>query len=57
MDRRQHFSLWYFIGAMAILLVQGAFFGRNVQTLAYSDFKTLVTRPGRNAAYACAGVE
>ncbi|HZT03471.1 MAG TPA: ATP-dependent zinc metalloprotease FtsH [Steroidobacteraceae bacterium] len=43
MDKRQLFSVWYFIGAMAILLVlQGVFFGRNVQTLAYSDFKMLV---------------
>src|SRR5512146_1267841 len=43
MDQRQRFSLWYFIGAVAVLLLlQSVFFGRNVQTLAYSDFKTLL---------------
>ena len=43
MDQRQRFSLWYFVGAVAVLLLlQSVFFARNVQTLAYSDFKTLL---------------
>ena len=43
MDRRQSFSLWYFIAAVAILLaLQNAFFAPDVQTLAYSDFKALL---------------
>src|SRR6185437_10421964 len=43
MDRRQSFSLWYFIAAVAIMVaLQSVFFAPDVQTLAYSDFKTLL---------------
>jgi cell division protease FtsH len=43
MDTRQHFSLWYFFAVMVIMLaVQSALFTRHVETLAYSDFKTLL---------------
>jgi cell division protease FtsH len=44
MDRKQQFSLWYFVAAfVAMLLFQQLLFGPHVETLAYSDFKKLVT--------------
>jgi len=43
MERRQHFSLWYFlIVFFAMTLLQSVLFARHVETLAYSDFKTLL---------------
>lgn len=43
MDSRQHFSIWYFVVAMTIMLVlQSVLFSRHVETLAYSDFKALL---------------
>jgi cell division protease FtsH len=43
MDTRQHFSIWYFVVAMVGLIVlQSVLFSRHVETLAYSDFKTLL---------------
>jgi cell division protease FtsH len=43
MDKRQHFSLWYFLLALAFLFVsQSVFFSRQVESLAYSDFKSLL---------------
>jgi hypothetical protein len=42
-DRRQHFSLWYFVAVMLfMLMLQGVLLARHVETLAYSDFKTLL---------------
>ncbi|HTY94004.1 MAG TPA: ATP-dependent zinc metalloprotease FtsH, partial [Steroidobacteraceae bacterium] len=43
MDTRQHFSIWYFVAVMAIMLaVQSYLSARHVETLAYSEFKTLL---------------
>ncbi len=43
MDKKQQFSLWYFLGTFGlILLMQQVFFTAHVETLAYSDFKKLV---------------
>ncbi len=43
MDTRQHFSLWYFVAVMVLMLaLQSVLFTRHVETLAYSDFKTLL---------------
>ncbi|MFI4867895.1 MAG: ATP-dependent zinc metalloprotease FtsH [Steroidobacterales bacterium] len=43
MDTRQHFSIWYFVGVMVMMLaLQSVLFTRHVETLAYSDFKTLL---------------
>jgi cell division protease FtsH len=43
MDTKKHFSFWYFMVAMALLLlVQIWISGSRVETLAYSDFKTLL---------------
>jgi cell division protease FtsH len=43
MDRRQHFSIWYFVAVMFfMLMMQSLLFARHVETLAYSDFKTLL---------------
>jgi cell division protease FtsH len=43
MDTRQHFSLWYFVIAMVLLIaLQSVLFSRHVETLAYSDFKALL---------------
>ncbi len=43
MERRQHFSLWYFLVVFfAMVLLQSVLFSRHVETLAYSDFKTLL---------------
>ena len=43
MDNRQHFSLWYFMLAVVLMLaLQSIPFGRHVETLAYSDFKALL---------------
>ncbi len=43
MDTRQHFSIWYFVVAMVgLIALQSVLFSRHVETLAYSDFKTLL---------------
>jgi cell division protease FtsH len=43
MDKRQNFSLWYFPIAMALMLVlQSVLFSRHVESLAYSDFESLL---------------
>ena len=43
MDQRQQFSMWYFIGVLVLLFaVQTYFAGEHVETLSYSDFKTLL---------------
>ena len=43
MDSRQHFSIWYFVAVMLIMLaVQSLLLTRHVETLAYSDFKALL---------------
>jgi cell division protease FtsH len=43
MDKRQHFSLWYFTLAMAcIFLLQSLLFNGHVESLAYSDFQSLL---------------
>ncbi|HEV2228193.1 MAG TPA: ATP-dependent zinc metalloprotease FtsH [Steroidobacteraceae bacterium] len=43
MDTRHNFSIWYFVFAMvAMLALQSLLFNRHVETLAYSDFKTLL---------------
>ena len=43
MDKRQHFSAWYFLFAMAFMLVlQSLLFSRHVESLAYSDFQSLL---------------
>lgn len=44
MDRRQQqFSLWYFLGVMVLLFAMQTYFARlHVETISYSDFKTLL---------------
>ena len=43
MDKKQQFSLWYFVAVfVAILLFQQVLFAPHVETLAYSDFKKLI---------------
>ena len=43
MDSRQHFSIGYFLLVMLFLLaLQSVLFSRHIETLAYSDFKTLL---------------
>ncbi len=43
MDSKQHFSLWYFVGVMLVLLaVQSFLGGPHAQVLAYSDFQSLL---------------
>jgi cell division protease FtsH len=43
MEPRHHFSLWYFlIVFFSMVLLQSVLFARHVETLAYSDFKTLL---------------
>src|SRR5579859_2273731 len=43
MDNKQHFSLWYFVGVMLILVAVQSFLGDpHVQVLAYSDFQALL---------------
>jgi len=43
MDTRQHFSIWYFVAVMVLMFaMQSVLFTRHVETLAYSDFKTLL---------------
>jgi cell division protease FtsH len=43
MDSRQHFSIWYFVLVMVLMLaLQSVLSSRHVETLAYSDFKTLL---------------
>ncbi len=43
MDPKQHFSMWYFLAALVLLLaVQSWLTSSHVETLAYSDFKTLL---------------
>ncbi len=43
MDSRQHFSLWYFVAAMLLLFaLQSVLVAQHTETLAYSDFKTLL---------------
>src|SRR5581483_5252251 len=44
MDKKQQFSLWYFVGTFVfILMLQQLFFAPHAETLAYSDFKKLVS--------------
>lgn len=43
MNRQQQFSLWYFLGVVVLLFGAQTFFGGpHVETLPYSDFKTLL---------------
>jgi cell division protease FtsH len=43
MDRRQHFSLWYFVAALvALMLMQSLLSPQHTETLQYSEFKTLL---------------
>ena len=43
MDNKQQFNLWYFIGVLVLLFaVQTYFASEHVETLPYSDFKTLL---------------
>ncbi|HEV7137723.1 MAG TPA: ATP-dependent metallopeptidase FtsH/Yme1/Tma family protein, partial [Steroidobacteraceae bacterium] len=43
MDHKQHFSIWYFLAVLLILLaVQDFALSPPVETLAYSDFKALL---------------
>ena len=43
MDTKQHFSLWYFVGAALLMLaIQSFLSGPSQQLLAYSDFETLL---------------
>jgi len=43
MDNRQHFSIWYFVIVMVLMLgLQSVLSSRHVETLAYSDFKSLL---------------
>jgi cell division protease FtsH len=45
MDRRQQFSLWYFIAALvAIMLIQSALSPQHTETLQYSEFKALLKK-------------
>ena len=45
MDRRQQFSLWYFIAALVgIMLVQSALSPQHTETLQYSEFKALLKK-------------
>ncbi|MEX2353524.1 MAG: hypothetical protein WD709_05000 [Gammaproteobacteria bacterium] len=38
---QQQFSLWYFIFAFTLLLIQNYFFSTSVEVLSYGSFKTL----------------
>ena len=43
MDNRQHFSIWYFVFVIVLMLgLQSVLSSRHVETLAYSDFKALL---------------
>jgi cell division protease FtsH len=43
MDRRQQFSVWYFVAALvAVMLMQSALSPQHTETLQYSEFKTLL---------------
>lgn len=43
MDHKQHFSIWYFLTVLLILLaLQDFALSPPVETLAYSDFKALL---------------
>ncbi len=43
MDKKQQFSIWYFLGTLLLLLMMQQFmFRSHVETLAYSDFKKLI---------------
>jgi cell division protease FtsH len=42
MDNRQHFSIWYFIAVMLLMMGLQSVLSRHVETLAYSDFKALL---------------
>ncbi|HUL46571.1 MAG TPA: ATP-dependent zinc metalloprotease FtsH [Steroidobacteraceae bacterium] len=43
METRHQLSIWYFVFALvAMLALQSVLFNRHVETLAYSDFKTLL---------------
>ncbi len=43
MDRRQQFTLWYFLGVLVLLFVVQTYFASSqVSTLSYSDFKLLM---------------
>ncbi len=54
MEKRQVFSLWYFLGAFALLLlIQSVLFPAHTETLAYSDFKKLL-KAGKVAELAVA---
>jgi FtsH Extracellular len=42
-DNRQHFSLWYFVlVVLFILSLQSVLFNQRVESLAYSDFQSLL---------------
>ena len=43
MGRQQHFSFWYFLAVVLLMLgLQSVLFARHIETLAYSDFKALL---------------
>jgi cell division protease FtsH len=43
-SRQQQFSLWYFLGVFVLLFAAQTYFaGPHVETISYSDFKTLLT--------------
>lgn len=43
MDSKQHLSMWYFIAALIVMLAVQSWLGSpHTETLAYSDFKTLL---------------
>lgn len=42
MDNKQQFSIWYVLLALIVLVSIQNYFGRHSETLAYSDFKTLL---------------
>jgi cell division protease FtsH len=43
MDTKKHFSIWYFVVAMSLLLFAQTWINSSrIETLAYSDFKTLL---------------
>ena len=43
MDQKQNFSMWYFLSVMVVMLaLQSILYNRHVESLAYSDFKTLL---------------
>src|ERR1017187_7881447 len=43
LDTKQHFSIWYFVSVMVLMLaLQSVFFSQHVDTLGYSDFRALL---------------